>query len=214
MRRTKNDEVLSNYINKRAEEGLDVPFMTKISKDTGVSVATVSRFAIRKGYYNFAQMRAKFNTHNFNNDFDDRGLLTFLKNKTGKLYIVSSKTTKILPLHLQNRLSLMGINSTILENGVNLEEGYAKIKKGDRVIFFSVSGETLSFHKWVDTKKENFVAFISTKQTKAKSNLTNFITLSEYIPVSNSKLDKSKTISQMFNWLDKIINIYQIDLEK
>ena len=212
MRRTKNDEILSTYINKKIEDGIDVPYMTKISKDTGVSVATISRFAQRKGYYNFAQMRAKFNTDNFNKEYEDRGLLTFLKNKTNKIFIVSSKSTKVLAFHSQQRLSSIGLEAIIIENNVNLEEGFRDIQKDDRILFFSISGETLSFHKWVDTKKTNLAVLVSTKNTKAKSNYTNFITLEEYKPVSKSKLDICKTINQMFNWLDKTIDIYQTNL--
>ena len=214
MRKTKNDETLSNYINKKIEDDLDIPYMTKISKDTGVSVATISRFAIRKGYYNFAQMRAKFNTENFNNDYNDRGLITFLKNKTSKVYIVSSRSTKVLAFHLEQRLTIIGLDATLINNDANLEDGFKDVQKDDRIIFFSISGETLSFHKWVNTKKTNLAVLVSTKNTKAKSNYTNFITLKEYVPTSNSKLDISKTINQMFNWLDKTIDIYQTDLLK
>jgi len=61
MRLTENDKTLSKYFAEKINKSETIPFMTEIQKDTGVSIATISRYAKRKGYYNFSELRAKIN---------------------------------------------------------------------------------------------------------------------------------------------------------
>ena len=212
MRITINDKKLSNYFRDKAAENNQIPYLPKISEETGISTATISRFAKRKGYYNFSEMRAKFNKSIEHNEFTDQGLGKFLKHiKKHTLYLISSKSTRILSLHIKLRLELIGINAVILKNDITLSAQFDLIQKGDRVMFFSISGDTNSFHKWTKTKKINETIFISTKKSTAENDHTNYIILKEYKPVTYSKLDVSESVKNIFLWLDQIINIFQIE---
>ncbi len=68
-------------------EQIEIPYMTKITKDTGVSISTISRFAQRSGFYNFAEMRAKFNVKLGDSAeiFNNGGLSNFIKKAKRKL---------------------------------------------------------------------------------------------------------------------------------
>ncbi|NQZ66015.1 MAG: hypothetical protein HRT99_02210 [Mycoplasmatales bacterium] len=203
-----NDIKLSKYFLKKSRNNEQIPFMTIISKELGISNATVSRYAKKKGYYNFGEMRAKFNrTLDIGYEsFDDKNLEKFLRYK--RIVIDSSISTHVIRDFLIGRLSFL---PSYIEKGINVEEKY---NNETLTVFITITGESNKIKTLLENLK-NPILIITTNKIKYlcdKENITQ-IELNNFKPVLINNYDINNSIINIMKWLNDVINIYQLKME-
>lgn len=202
-----SDAKISKYFLKMSSINKNIPNMTEISKKLGLSNATVSRYAKKKGYYNFGEMRAKFNK-TLGSDFapfNDLGLSNFLKYE--KIKIHSSKSTKIIRDFLINRLSFLPTNISVATND-------SVFNKNTILIFISLTGESNSMKKYIDNLNTPTL-IITTKKISEFNNKKNIeqILLNDFNPIIRNHYEINNSIVKIINWLNEAINIYELKRE-
>ncbi len=210
IRKTDNDIKLSEYFQKCSMEQTEIPYMTKITKDTGVSVSTISRFAQRSGFYNFAEMRAKFNvklgdsTEIFNND----GLSNFIK-KAKSIFIIPSVNTVTLGYHLRERLNEMKINTDMRHYKTDKVTEFSRIPKDASVIVFTLSGRSLWYEEYVKFGPKNKTLLVTTSKHEGSHPKIKVINKPKF-EFGAGAIQKNKSIRKLLNWIDDACQEMQI----
>ena len=202
-----NDIKLTLYFNKLSNLRSEVPFITKVSKETSVSNATISRYIKKQGYYNFGEFRATRNReiHAIKKESNDRGFNKIFE--YDRILIITSVSTKIIGTFLKERLEFSGIDIEIVtENTTNTWD------KDTLTLLITLSSESISVNKYLDSIKGNML-FISTKAINKRTNLKQII-LEEYSISARNSYDVFNSIVRIINWLNSVINIYQINNKK
>ena len=203
QRYTKNDAILSKYILNKTNKGEQLPYISEIAKETGVSIATISRYAKRRGYYSFGELRANFNKNENKENFDDKGLTEFFL-ESKKIAIVASKFTEILGLLIRNRLNDLRMPVRIVNN-------YEELEPDEEVLAITLSGDSLKIRKLLDSGIKNNIRLLTTtgKYKDKRENVTT-ITLDEFEYIQDDRFDGHMIIRKIFIWLDDILNIVHI----
>lgn len=200
-----NDAKLSAFFREKEKNKEEIPYMTIISKNTGVSNATISRYAKKKGFYNFGEMRAAYNKKllvSFDN-IETKGLEEFLM--YGRINIITSKSTEIIGMFLKERLEFTNKDITIVDGDTT-----ATWDKDTVTIMVSITGESHRIRCYLQDIKGKII-FITTEKIEGVSKNITQVVLSDYkIEIRNS-YDISNAIMRMMNWLNNLANIIQIE---
>lgn len=217
MRVTENDKLLSHYFAKKIEKGEEIPYITKISEDTGVSVSTISRYAIRKGFYNFPEMRAKIN-NDLNEDgeqFDNYSHIRdlFLKSKDKRFVVATSVSCQSIGYHITKRLVDIDISCRFIDHQLlTKDDAYSTINSDEVVIFITISGES-AWLSSLEKRNKNETIIISMQDLGSlPQNYTSIL-----IPKKedfSSVYNKYQNIRKIFLWADDILNTLTIELKK
>lgn len=214
-RNTSNSEILSEYFLNKSINKEQIPTLRIISDETGIDVSVISRYAKRKGFYNFPELRAIFNKSLEAQETNqiDHGLLDFLR-KNKSFSIVTSKSTILLGIYIKERLSALGLKATIMpliSTFEDIEETF-KFDEGDAIIVTSLSSDSSRVEKFVKQNKQSQIFYITTEEiTTANSNLSICI-LKECRYIKRDSYEVFKTIRKIMNWLDDVMNIYHIEV--
>ncbi len=189
-----SDSKLSKYFLEKSKDNVEIPYMTTISKEIGVSNATISRYAKRKGYYNFGEMRAKFNrTLEIGYEsFDDKGFSKFLNYE--KIIIDSSVSAHLIRDFLVERLSYL---PTHVSKNENDEE---KFDSNTLLIFVCITGESKKLEKL--SKNSNLPILIITTNIInefCKKNNIFQIELTKYKPTLMNNYELNNTVLNILN---------------
>ena len=207
IKSTNNEIKISKYIIKKSNKGNDLHYIKVMAKEIGVSAATVSRYAKRKGFYNFSAMRAKFNESNKIKVFDDLGLVDFLL-KSKEVAIVPSIKTKPHCELLSHRLKEVGINCWIVDFN-NYKEDLANIKKATSIICLNFIEESLRTREAMKIKKNKIMIIDYIDKQSKKKNIKK-ITLQRVEEEYNHLLEQSSISREMYLWLDEVLNIFTL----
>lgn len=197
-----NNVKLSEYFIKKTQKGEKVPYMTTISKDTGISVATISRYAKRKGFYNFGELRAAFNK---NLDVVEKAQPIHTINKywnSKDIKICASKSTEVIGLFLKQRLEF-------LDSTVEITNEETDWKKGSLTIFITLSGESRKFRETFEKAKGKKIV-VSTQEIKDIDPSIKQVVLSKFEPSKRNVYDISNSITKIINWFNETINMFEI----
>ena len=198
LTKSNNDSIISEYLSELSNKKIDIPYITVISKDTGISNSTISRYARRIGYYNFGDMRASFNKKNKDKvaNLESKGLEYIYKYDNIK--IISSKSTKTIGEFLKKRLEFIG----------NVELGLEKEKcsKNDLVIYTTISGESKKITDAIKNCIGNKI-LITTLFNKTLSKDIRQVVINEHAIKIRNSYDVSNAIVNIIVWLNERINI-------
>ena len=208
---TKNDSKLSQYILGRSKAGKGLPYMTVIAAESGVSVATISRYAKRKGFYSFAEMRATFNKGLISPTFNDFGLVEKIQ-KAKKITVVSSDFSKVIGEYIHARLKYLKKNIEIIGKE-DFDKHIDEIPKSNLIICISMTGWSLRVEKTIKRKIDNDVVLLTAANYKSKRNKLTVISLEEYKMENDEHFEGWKTIRNVYNWVDDVLNIYHLKLK-
>lgn len=212
QRYTGNDARLSKYILERTKNNKPLPYMTVIAEETGVSVATISRYAKRRGFYSFAEMRASFNKELEKAAFNDHGFVTWLEKASAfNVVVITSQFTATLGHLINTRLKELKVSVRIVDIHDNIDQELAKIKKEDYIIAISLSGQSARVNKTFDKLKNNHTYFITTMPIKRVVPKTfKVASLTDFMYTQDDKFEGHKTVRELFNWIDDCLNIFHI----
>lgn len=208
---SKNDLLLDKYIEKKIKESKKIPYMTSISQDTNISIATISRYAKRKGFYSFAEMRAFYNKSKKKKVLQDYGLIKEIENSKSVI-IITSKFTKMLGVYLRDRLNYLRIKNTMIDKN-NYEE-IENVSSDSLVIAFSISLESLFLAKALNKLEKNKKILItSVKYKKAFENVKT-IELTQFNYENDYKFEGFDTLRNIYLWLDDCLNSLHLKQKK
>lgn len=213
-RNTNNQDILSEYfLNKSINREL-IPTLQKISKDTGVDISVISRYAKRKGFYNFPELRAIFNKSLLATQIDDidHGFLNFLRTHDS-FSIITSKSTIILGIYIKERLSALGIKATIMpliSTYEDQEESFT-FDKDDSLIVTTLSSDSDRVSKFVGKNKDRQIFYITTEDITTKRENLKLCVLREFKYIKRDSYEVFKTIRKIMEWLDDVMNVYHIE---
>lgn len=193
---------LSKYFLKMSDENREIPYMTEISKSTGVSNSTISRYAKKKGFYNFGEMRATFNK-TLNSSFasiDTGGFDEIFKHKNIK--IATSKSCKVISDFLQMRLRWRNIPIEIVDRDTVWNQD-------DFTLFVTLSGESESIKKYM-SKSVGAKMVVSTRKSNLNKKGVQSVILPEYDFEIRNTFDVCNSIMKVMNWMNDVINIREI----
>lgn len=208
---TKNDSKLSKYILNKTKEGKNLPYMTVIAAESGVSVATISRYAKRKGFYSFADMRATFNKGLAQPSFDDFGIVDKILNAKN-IVVVASHFTKVLGEYIHSRLSYLKVPVSIIRDK-NFDEKINEIPEDSLIICISLTGWSLRVEKTIKQNPNNEIIMITTVKYKTKHKKVTVVPLTGYGYDSDDHFEGYKSIRNIYNWLDDCLNILHLRLK-
>ena len=205
LKESKNDKIISKYfINKSIYKQM-IPSITIISRETGVSISSISRYSKKKGFYNFGELVASFNK-TLNKEFEEFNIFGFdMFYRYDKIWINHSKSTYILSEFLKERLYFTNKHINILND-------YSLIENNDLIILTTISGESYKIEKILKQLLllKNKIFIITTKKINLELNNCTQIVLKSFKPSSRSEYDIYNSIIKMIEWLNSSINIYQI----
>ena len=217
MRLTNNDRKLSEYFSKKIRTGLSIPYITKISNETGISISTISRYANRKGYYNFPEMRA-----NINNQLENSpGQLinyTFVKNfikkyKNKKIVIASSVSCQSIGYHFAKRLDSINIKSRFIDNSYeNKNNIFKNISKNEVIIFITISGQSAWLSSLIQDYKNTVLVISMNHLNTLPKKYENISILSKHDFIT--AYNKYESVRKIFLWVDDILNTIVLENEK
>lgn len=208
---TKNDAILSKYILNKTSEGKSLPYMTVIAAESGVSVATISRYAKRKGFYSFADMRATFNKGITQPNFNDYGIVDKILHAK-HVVVVSSHFTKVLGEYIHHRLSYLKIPVSIIRES-QFDEKVNAIEDDSLIICISLTGWSLRVEKTIKQNPKNEILMLTTVKYKTKHKKVSVIPLTEYNYDSDDHFEGYQSIRNLYNWLDDSLNILHLKLK-
>lgn len=216
MRLTENDKILSEYFSNKIRGGISIPYITQISSETGISISTISRYANRKGYYNFPEMRAninnqiengdeQFNKYNFVKDF-------VLKRKNKKFVVATSVSCQSVGYHISKRLSDLDINCRFIENSsANKDEVFKNIDD-EVVIFITISGQSAWFSSLINNHSRSSIIISMDHLNDLPNNYKNIAISSknDFVTIYN----KYENVRKIFMWADDILNVLTLEIKK
>lgn len=208
---TKNDAKLSKYILNKTKEGQNLPYMTVIAAESGVSVATISRYAKRKGFYSFADMRATFNKGISQPSFDDYGLVNKIM-KAKNVVVVASHFTKVIGEYINARLSYLKVPVSIIRDK-DFDEKISEIPEESLIICISLTGWSLRVEKTIERNPSNDIVMITTVKYKSKNKKVSVIPLTEYDFDSDDHFEGYQSIRNVYLWLDDALNILHLKIK-
>lgn len=193
---------LENYFNDLVNSNQDIPFITGASIETGISAATISRFAKQKGFYGYPDYRASLMNSVTGPEkdltFSEEAikLFDFLSNND-KIVIYTSQSTKPIGHFLLDRLK------TFKEDVVMLEDLFALSTAEYGAITISVSNESARVDKFLSgSKKFKEVISISCLPKNKK----NEIVLSDMMYSKRTNTELFKSMRKMNNWIQETID--------
>lgn len=199
-----SNAILSKYFLKMGEANKEIPYMTEISKQTGVSNATISRYAKKRGFYNFGEMRATFNktlTTTFA-EIDLKGFDEIFSHKNIK--IATSKSTEIMGEFLRQRLRFRNIAIEIVDKDTVWN-------KDDFTLFISLTGESQRIKDYIK-KSIGHKMIIATKESDLPKDVKQIV-LHEYSLEIRNTYDIANSMLRIVTWMNEIINIKEIQLD-
>lgn len=208
---TKNDSKLSKYILSKTKEGKNLPYMTVIAAESGVSVATISRYAKRKGFYSFADMRATFNKGLAQPSFDDHGIVEKILDAK-RVVVIASNFTKVLGEYIHSRLSYLKVPVEIIREK-DFDKQINEIPKDSLIICISLSGWSLRVEKTIEQNQSNNIILITTVKYKTKHKKVAVVPLTDYGYDSDDHFEGYQSIRNIYNWLDDCLNILHLRLK-
>lgn len=209
---TKNDAILSKYILDKTKEGHTLPYMTVMSKDLGISVATISRYARRKGFYSFADMRATFNKGLSKSSFNDFGIVDTIMDAE-KVVIVASNFTDFLGEYVYARLRYLKKRAEIIRRE-NFDKEIKEIDDNALIICISLTGWSLRVEKVIKENPNNKIAMITTVNYKSKHKKLQVISLKEYFSDKNDNFEGYTSLRNIYMWIDDCLNIIHLKYKK
>lgn len=186
---------LEKYFAQCIESNIEIPFITKASVDTGISAATITRFARKNGYYGYPDMRSellKKITVGIKEEKEYTAkaikLMEFL-HQNEKIIIYTSVSTKPVGYFLLDRLKTMKSNVVMLEDLSTLST------LDHAAITITVSGESARIEKFMKNKRKfKDVLMISCTDSFHEPNS---IILNEYMYKTRTNISLFRTLRKM-----------------
>ncbi len=185
---------LEDYFKNIVRDNKEIPFITKSSIETGISAATITRYAKCKGYYGYPDMRSDMmkkisKSANGEKAFSSEAikLIDFLNNNE-KIIIYTSISAKPIGYFLMDRLKTIKSDVYMLEDITLFSTlDYAAIA-------ITISGESARIEKFLNNKKK----FKDTLLITCSENMKpyNSIILDEYMYVSRTNTELFKALRQ------------------
>lgn len=207
LKSTINEIKISKYIIEKSNNGVDLPYIKIMAEEVGVSASTISRYAKKKGFYNFSAMRAKFNESNKIRVFDDFGMLKFLL-KAKEIAIVPSLKTKAHCELLALRIGEAGINCWVVDFNKYKEE-LSILKKRTSIICLNFLEMSLRVKEAMKNAKNEIIVIDYIDKNINQKNIKK-ITLQKAEEEYNHLLEESSISREMYLWLDEVLNIFAL----
>lgn len=199
-----SDGILSEYFRTKTKMNELIPYMPVISRETGLSNATISRYSKKKGFYNFGEFRAKFNKSlEINHEPINTNEMNELFNYKS-IKVVTSKSTEVIGNFLKGRLEFL--------TDVELVNKNTTWHCDDLTIFITLSAESKRIQEAV-LKSKGKKILITTVINPNLPKSVKQIALPEFKVEIRKAYDIWNSILKVMNWINNRINIQQIKIE-